>query len=194
MLHKTYAKKILKRVRSLDQTRRSLQALSGEILAESKRAIFAFHRDDGKGAHHEIASAQRKLKAGWRLVKREPRITYDGSWRAAQEEFAEAHLLSQYLQSGKISQVPDVAEDPEILLGGLSDLTGELVRRSVRVAGQRDHAAVEKMFRAVDEIVGFLLQMDLTGHLRGKVDQAKQNLRKLEEIRYDLAMRYVKPA
>ena len=35
----------------------------------------------------------------------------------------------------------------------------------------------------------FLLQMDLTGHLRTKVDQAKQHVKKLEEIRYDLSLR-----
>ncbi|MDP3793982.1 MAG: hypothetical protein Q8R07_04510 [Candidatus Uhrbacteria bacterium] len=189
MLNKTQIKQIIKRMRGLDRTRRSLQALSSEILAASKRAIFAYHRDDQKAAQQELAIAQQKLKMGWRFVKQEPRITYDGSWRAAQEEFAEAHLLSQFIKTGKVGHVPEVADDPEILLGGLSDLTGELVRRSVRVAGQRDGAAVEKMFYAVDEVVGFLLQMDLTGHLRTKVDQAKQNLRKLEEIRYDLAIR-----
>ena len=183
------ARQIVKRVGNLDRARRALQVLSGEILAHSKRAIFAFHREDVKTAYRELAAAQKKLKQGWRLIKQEPRVTYDGSWRAAQEEFTEAHLLSQYLQSGIVNRVPDIADDPEILVGGLSDFTGEMVRRSVRCAGQRDHAAVEKMFHAVDEVVGFLLQMDLTGHLRSKVDQAKQNLSKLEEIRYDLAIR-----
>ena len=85
--------------------------------------------------------------------------------------------------------VSDVADDPDIFLGALSDLTGEIVRRAVLLASERNAASVQKMFHDVTDTVAFMLQMDLTGNLRQKVDQARQNLRKMEEIRYDLSIK-----
>lgn len=189
MIPSPLAEKIIKHTRTLDTARRSLQALSAEILSGSKRAIFSFHRGDEGKAKEELVHARKRLQAGWQLVKKESRIAQEGMWRAAQEEFVEADLLHQYLSQGKIQQVKDVAEDPDIFLGGLSDMTGELVRHAVLLASQGEEQMIEPIFQDVTEVVTFLLRMDLTGSLRTKVDQAKQNLRKLEEIRYDLAIR-----
>jgi hypothetical protein len=38
-------------------------------------------------------------------------------------------------------------------------------------------------------VVENLLRLDLTGYLRQKFDQAKKNLRQLEQILYDLRLR-----
>lgn len=189
MLSKLFADKIISHAKLLDRSRRALQALSSEILSGSKRAIFALHREDGDAAAKELVIAREKLAAGWKLVKQESRIAQEGMWRAAQEEFAEADLFAQYLEKGSVGKVSEVADDPDVFIGALSDLSGELSRRAVLLASKRDAKAVERIFSDVTEIVSFLLQMDLTGSLRTKVDQAKQNLRKLEEIRYDLAIR-----
>lgn len=189
MLSLTHTKSLKKRLKKIEQARHSLHALSGDILSGSKRAIFAFHRDDQKTAIQELHMAQKKLRLAAQIAKREPRVNYDGPWRAAQEEFAEAHLLSQYLRSGKIGPVPDVSDDPDIFIGALSDLTGELVRYAVRLVTQHKKMKVEQIFKDVDQVIMFLLQLDLTGNLRTKVDQAKQNLRKLEEMCYELALR-----
>lgn len=192
MIPNALASKLIQHAQTLDQSRRALQALSSEILAASKRGIFAYHRDDAAKAEVELTVAREKLQAGWQLVKRESRIEQEGSWRAAQEEFAEADLLRQYLTHGKIGRVTDVADDPDVFIGAISDLTGELVRRAVLLASQRKEKEVNQIFHDVNEVVAFLLQMDLTGSLRTKVDQAKQALRKLEEIRYDLAIHGVR--
>ena len=189
MLSPAQKNSLIKRVKKIELARRALHSLSSEILSASKRAIFAYHRDDKKIALQELHEAQKKLRLAARIGQQEPRVNYDGPWRAAQEEFAEAHLLSQYLHDGKIGPVPDVSDDPDIFIGALSDLTGELVRHAVRLVTQHKTAAVEQIFKDVDQVIGFLLQMDLTGNMRTKVDQAKQNLRKLEEMCYELALR-----
>jgi predicted translin family RNA/ssDNA-binding protein len=188
-----FAKKTADHARELDRSRRALQALSSEILSGSKRAIFAFHRDNEKAAAAELSIVSAKLKEGWKLVKNETRIAQEGMWRAAQEEFAEADLLSQYILTGKIGPVAGVAEDPDVFVGAVSDLTGELVRRAVLLASDGKIKPIHQIFDDVREVVGFLLSMDLTGSLRTKVDQAKSNLRKLEEIRYDLSLRGHRP-
>ena len=118
-----------------------------------------------------------------------PVIAQDGAWRASREEFLEARLLAAYLQGTSIVFLNQ--EDPEIAIGALSDLVGELVRQAVMEAVKGNKAAVEKMLSVGQQVVATLLEMDLTGGLRSKVDQAKSHLRRLEDIRYDLAMRSV---
>jgi len=189
MLNAAFARRLSARVQSIDKARRALQALSGDILSGSKRAIFAFHRDDLKKGKQELSTARQKLREGWKLVKKEPRIIHEGSWRAAQEEFAEADLFHQYLTKGTIGLVVDVSEDPDVFVGAVSDATGEMVRHAVFLASTGKGERVGKIYDDVSDVVSFLMHMDLTGNLRNKFDQAKQNLRKLEEIRYDLAIR-----
>jgi len=180
---------VVTHMKELDASRRALQALSAEILSASKRGIFAFHRGDGKTAKTELAAARKKLDDGRAIIERESRLAQEGMWRAAQEEYSEADLFSQYLSKQKIGRVSGVSDDPDLFIGGLSDLTGELTRRAVLLASERKREDVERIFEDVSAVVDFFLRMDLTGGLRTKVDQAKQNLRKIEEIRYDLAIR-----
>jgi predicted translin family RNA/ssDNA-binding protein len=189
MMDKTYANAIVKRVQNFAKDRRELQGLSSDILGASKRAIFAMHREDLAAATKELDAARAKIKLMQPLIKRDPRLDDEGMWHAAQEEFAEASLLAQYLDSGKIGPVKEIGDDPDLFIGALSDFTGELVRRAVLLGSQRKQKEVERIFVDVSEAIEFLLRMDLTGNLRSKLDQAKQNLRKLEEIRYDLSLR-----
>lgn len=189
MISSSIAKAMIERMALLDRSRRELQHIASEALAASKRAIFAFHREDPQGAEEQLAFAKNRLKDGLVIVKKIPRIAQEGSWRVAQEEYAEADLLRQYLQKGSLGKVEVITDDPEIYLGGLSDMTGELVRRCVLHATEGDHETVEQIFKDVRFVVEILMEMDLTGNLRTKLDQAKQNLRKLEEIRYDLSLR-----
>jgi predicted translin family RNA/ssDNA-binding protein len=189
MISSSVAKAMVERMALLDRSRRELQQVASEGLAASKRAIFAFHREDQLAADEQLALAEARLKTGAAIVKKVPKLAQEGSWRAAQEEYAEADLLRQYLEKGALGKVGAIADDPELYLGGLSDLTGELVRRSVLHATDGDHETVERIFEDVRRVVELLMDMDLTGGLRSKLDQAKQNLRKLEEIRYDLSLR-----
>jgi predicted translin family RNA/ssDNA-binding protein len=188
MLNAAVAQKLIKKSRDLDRRRRELQSLSSEVLAASKRAIFAMHRMDQDAAERELAAAQVRLRDGWKIVKTEARLAQEGMWRAAQEEYAEASLFLHYVQYGNVKPVAEISDDPDIFLGALSDLTGEIVRRAVLLASDRHAASVQKMVQDVGDVVSFLLQMDLTGSVRQKVDQARQNLRKMEEIRYDLSL------
>ena len=189
MISSSVAKAMVERMALVDRSRRELQQVASEGLAASKRAIFAFHREDQVAAEEQLTLAEARLGTGAAIVKKVPKLAQEGSWRAAQEEYAEADLLRQYLAKGSLGKVTAIADDPEIYLGGLSDLTGELVRRSVLHATDGDHETVERIFEDVRRVVELLMDMDLTGGLRSKLDQAKQNLRKLEEIRYDLSLR-----
>jgi predicted translin family RNA/ssDNA-binding protein len=71
---------------------------------------------------------------------------------------------------------------------GICDLTGELTRRAVSLVtkGKGKEVLVIKNF--VEDIYGEFLKFDLrNGNLRKKYDSIKWNLKKLEEIMYDLS-------
>jgi predicted translin family RNA/ssDNA-binding protein len=173
---------------ALDRARRSLQALSAEILGAAKRAIFAVQRNDQKTATAEIARAIKNVKEGKKIVAKESRLAGEGMWRAALEEYAEAALYLAAMTGGKVGRVAELPEDPDIYLGGFCDLTGELLRSCVLAATDRKSAEVTRLVKAIRDAVAWLLTLNLTGTQRTKFDQAKQNLRKAEEVAFSLAM------
>ena len=193
MLSASLSNDLRKREQSLTQRRRELQTIASAILSASKRSIFAVHRDDPSGTKKELIAANELMQQGWKCIDDEPLLGHEGSWRAAREEYTEAELLADYVEKGTVTVFSDRAQDPDIFIGGVSDLVGELVRRAVMLASRGEGGLVEKIYQDASEIVAFLLTMDLTGPLRTKTDQARGHLRKVEEIRYDVTMRYGTP-
>ena len=75
-------------------------------------------------------------------------------------------------------------------LSAVCDLTGELVRKAVNQATKRKFKEVEKYRDTVEEIIGELIKLNMNnGHLRSKFDDAKRNLRRLEEMLYDIRIK-----
>jgi hypothetical protein len=65
----------------------------------------------------------------------------------------------------------------------------ELVRYAVRCATFGRGSEVFGLAEVAEESVAFLSSLDLTGPLRAKADQARSHLRRLEDVRYDVAKR-----
>lgn len=171
------------------KARRALSGHSAEALHLAKRAIFALHRGDKAGAEQLLVQGAARLAQAATLVKSHPDLDGEGSYHAALEETAEARLFLGYVETGKLGSLDRRLMAPDIYLGGLSDATGEIVRLALRQATNGDAKAVERAHRVVEESVAFLYELDLTGNLRTKFDQAKKNLRSLEQLRYDLRPR-----
>lgn len=178
-----------KRYGDREKERRNLIGRSNEALSKSKRAIFALHRDDEKAAHSLLAEAEKLFKGIESRFKKFPDLVHEGAYRAAVEEYAEAWLFESYLKNGKLGKINPRAMEPGIYLAGLSDATGEIVRYAMRQATLGNTKAVESAREVVAMVIESLLDMDLTGYLRTKFDQAKKNLRRLEEMAYDLSLR-----
>ncbi|MBU0540530.1 hypothetical protein KKD88_01910 [Patescibacteria group bacterium] len=181
-----YKKLISDRLKNEALRRRMIECAS-KLLHSAKKSIFAVHRADLKGAEKELKEAAAELKAGRALVKKHAALQFEGSWHAALEEYCEALLFYEFMRGGDISKVDLPTGEADIILGGLSDFTGELARQAIIKATERDNAAVEIIFKSVRDAVEILLRLNLTGSLRNKFDQAKQNLRKLEELRYEIS-------
>ncbi len=176
-----------RRYNTMKGARRELQALGGELTRLSKISIFAMQR--GASAVTELRSAETIYAKGWRLIERNADLQEVGAWHAGCEEFAEALLVHAFVTKDQKAFRRVMKMAPDTAIGALSDFVGELVRRSVREATDGRVDAVNGIVKKADEIVSFLTSLDLTGPLRAKGDQARQHLRKIEDIRYELSRR-----
>lgn len=172
---------------SFAKARREVMGLANDALGMSKRAIFALHRDDAGAADALLADAKAKLEAVRGKASLLPELEEEGSYRAALEEYAEASMYRRFLKDGAVAGA-DLDVGPDAHLGALADLAGELHRRQVRLATDGKIEDVRRIKDAIEGIVAALLDMDLTGHLRAKFDQAKHALRRAEDVLYDLSM------
>ncbi len=181
--------RLKKRHSTREKERRDLIGRSNEALSRSKRAIFALHRDDISGSEKLLKEAVAVFALIEKKFKKFPDLKYEGAYKAALEEYAEAALFYSYMTTRKLGAIDERAMEPGIYLGGLSDTTGEIVRYAMKRVTQGDTKAVHEAREVVAMVIEFLLDMDLTGYLRTKFDQAKKNYRRLEEMVYDLSLR-----
>ncbi|MCC7357242.1 hypothetical protein IT408_01925 [Candidatus Uhrbacteria bacterium] len=181
-------KVVKKRYERLEVLRRELQKLSSDAQRLAKQAIFSLQRDNEKEGHSRLEEALLILKKAQKISQTEQRLAGDGMWRSALEEAAEAVLFFRLITKHEIAS-GKLFNDPTILLGGLSDAIGELVRFAVRAATAGDIDRVNKIADQAEELVEFITSLDMTGSLRAKGDQARSHLRRLEDIRYDISRR-----
>lgn len=186
---KTLFKQLKREYQSYQTIRSKIKKEADDALNKSKRAIFSLQRDNFEQGEKLIDEAEKHFHQIEKQVKKEPKLVFEGFYQSAREEYVEAKLFWQLLKKGKIGLIKEVKLFNNDYLGGISDLTGEMVRQAISLATQRDYLAVEKIKEKIEQIVNQLIQFNLTGYLRNKGDAAKRNLRKLEEILYEIKTR-----
>jgi predicted translin family RNA/ssDNA-binding protein len=189
MLNADFFVSLNQRLSDYESGRREIIKVSGDALSMSKRAIFALHRDDAGEAKRLLGEAKQRLAAVRQMAKVNPDLADEGSYKAALEEYYEASLYRQWLESGDIGPLEDEPDEYRTYIGALSDLTGEIQRRQVRLATAGKLEEVRRLRDDIEAVVGQLLDMDLGGHLRQKFDQAKNNLRRAEDVLYEVTIR-----
>jgi len=188
MINKKFIQKLKKDYLENNSERRQIISLANVVLHDSKRVIFALHRFDKDKA---LASLNEIEKILIKLEKKfgYTRLNQEGSYRAGVEEYAEAKTFYMVLDNKKIDKFKNIKLSYESYLGGICDLTGELVRRAVNQAAAGNYDEVKKIKNIISDILHELVEFDMTGYLRTKYDQAKGNLRKIEQINYDINIR-----
>lgn len=169
--------------------RRDVINKSGDAQHHAKRAIFAMHRGDMKEASERLKLSGDTFVALYKEIKKDPRMLNEGSYRAGVEEYVEAILFYQFLTRGKLDKIPDLPLDIEVYLGGLCDVPGELYRYAIKSASERNFDMVKQCAQMAEEIIGALIEFNLTSYLRNKFDQAKQAVHKLEIVVYEVSLR-----
>jgi len=189
MINKTFLKKISTDLKSFQKERGFIINRSRDILQASKEAIFATHRLDNKIALESINRAETILKELSKNYDKGNRLRFEGSYKAAVEEYVEAKLFMKLMDGEKIDAIKFGNIGPEEYIGGMADVTGELVRQAVLQSTKNEFGNIKKYHSVTEEIVGFMLNLYMTGHSRQKFDEVKRNLKRLEGILYDIKIR-----
>lgn len=167
--------------------RRKIISASNDVLHESKRAIFSIHRNDLITASTILSSLDKKLEK-MQLDFGYHRLAEEGAYTAAIEEYVEAKLFYLAATNQTITKIPKLKISADSYLGGLSDVTGELVRLATNSAAAGNFEQTKTCHKLINEIMAELVQMDLTGYQRTKYDQARSNLRKIEQMAYEIKL------
>lgn len=188
MISRSLIKKIKSELESAGKARSRIISRTHGLGRVAKHAGFKLQRGEIKEAAESLRLVEKELTA---LVKEATKagLREEGSLKAVVEEYLESLYLFYVLEKkpipGKLPFAVSAAEQ----LGALADLTGELVRAATLDVTRGNFKQIKSYRDATEELFGVLLQMDLHGLLRQKRDDARRNLKRLEEIMYDLSLR-----
>jgi len=189
-MSKTLFNKILKDLKLYYQERGVLNKTSSEVLSKSKQAIFTAHDGKIKEAEKILKQAKDLLTELNKNYNRSNRLQFEGSYRACVEEFLEANFFIATLKGKELKLNTNFQFGPEEYIGGLCDLTGELVRQAVLLGGEKKNLnKIKEYTQITKEVVGFMMKLYLSGKIRQKFDEAKRNLKRLEQIIYEINLR-----
>jgi len=188
MINEKFLEKLKQDYRANESERRQIISAANNILFEAKKTIFALQRDDFELAAKKLAEIEKALQ---NLETRfsATRLRHEGAYKAAVEEYLEGKTFYTIIKTKTIDAVPDLSLDYEGYLGGICDLIGELVRYATNRAAAGKFGEVAKIKKVANDIMGQLVDFDLTGYLRTKYDQARGHLRKLEQMAYEIKLR-----
>lgn len=179
---------IVAKLERLDALREEIILKSREITKNSKKAIFAVHRNDLKQAKSLLAAAQKEIKQLDALVKENPELLSTGAYHACIQEYVEAICYLTFVSEGTIPPHAKLGVDVYNYMLGISDLTGELQRRAVHAVIRKSYGDVRNIWETVNDIYEKFLELNLrNGDLRKKSDSIKWNLKRIEEIMYDIS-------
>ena len=185
MLNKKDFDRIRKEIEASDIRRESLIQTSREVINISKKIIYALHREDLKSASSYVNEIEKKKKDLGTNVWLDTNIN-----QTALQEYAEALCYYHFIKSKKIPTASSLKIDNENYLMGLCDLTGELGRKAVNGVIRKNFKQAVEIRELVDEIYGEFLKLNLrNSELRKKSDQIKWNLKKLEDIVFELKLK-----
>lgn len=185
---KSFIKKLKSQIEKQDSGRSNIIRETNSLIREAKHAIFKLHRGEVKEAEKALAEVGRKLKPMVSAAEKAG-LRGEATLSAAVEEFLEASYLLRVMQKKSLSIASGFKTRAEEELSALSDLTGELVRAATLEVTRGSLSLVKQYRDATEELFGVLLSMDLRGALRAKRDDARRNLKRLEEILYDVSLK-----
>ena len=186
MLNKNEFKKIRNEMHNLEVKREEVIQTSREVINLSKQVIYAAQRNDLK----EADSAIKKIKDGIKKLRKVNVIIDVNINAVAFQEYVEAIAFYEFVKNKKIPTRASLGVSAENYLSGLCDLTGELVRKAIYEVIHKRFNEAEKIKELVHDIYGEFLKLHLrNSELRKKSDSIKWNLKKLEEVMYDISMK-----
>ena len=187
MLNKKEFVEIRKGMDDFERKRELLIQKSREIIKLSKLIIYSLHRNDIKGALSNVSKIKKEKIKLEKISKKRLATDMD---KVAMQEYVEALCYYEFIRNNKLPTKSSLEVETENYLMGLCDLTGELVRKAVADVINKRFKEAFRIKGLVDEIYGEFLKFNLrNGELRKKSDSIKWNLKKLEDIIFDIKIK-----
>jgi translin len=169
-----------------DRVREEGLKLSRQVVRDCRTATFALHGQNFKKAEKSIEEAGKALRELDALFEGHSDIYHAGFVEHAQQEFAEASILSGLL---KEEEKPETLPSPEALcigyaayLNGLGDVVGELRRHVLDLIRTEALEKAEVFLGIMENIHAVLMDFDypdaITRGLRRKTDVARSLIEK----------------
>ena len=190
MINQKDLQKIKQEIEAFEELRERMIVDSREILHHSKKAIHAVHRNELDEAPTLLKQAEQALKKLTKVIQGDRSLASVGAYRSSIQEYVEAACYYSFVKKRTLLPRHELKVDYEDYLLGLCDLTGELARRAVVCATRRDVQQINDIKNLIEGVYDFFISLNLRDwELRKKADAIKWNLKKLEEILYDLHLR-----
>ena len=185
---------MLKQVSSLklelekfEEAREKVISESRNVIQQSKLVIFGLHR--GQKVEGELSAMKKSMSELRKLVNKNPKLKYTGTYKVAEQEFVEAIAYSQFRKDGELPDWKATGCDAEYYLLGICDFASELVRTATQLAIDNNIPAVEVIKEMVARLHGELLKLNLHGELRKKADMVRWSLKSLEDLVFQTKMK-----
>jgi len=176
----------------IDSQREKVIKKSRDVVRLSKQLIYSVHRNEIHKAEKFKEEIKTKLKEVVDLTKDYPHLYYSGSIKVAEQEYVEALTFLGYVKDDKLVGKNELNVSDENYLAGLCDLTGELVRYAINSAIKEKYEVAVKVKDFVTELYFDLSKFDFrNGELRRKYDSIKYDLKKLEDLVFQLKVKKV---
>jgi len=186
---KNLLKKSVREYQKTQDLTYEIQKLSNQIRALSKKAIALLRRDNIKESKKEILKGESLFRLINRKIRKNKDLINQSFYKEAVEEYIEALTFYNFLTKSK-KEIPDfVKVEPKEVISGICDFTGELVRRAITIASVKNFQQLLLYEKTIEDVVQELTKIGFRGKLRQKYDEVERNLRKIEDILYDIKLK-----
>ncbi len=177
-------------MRQSDESLEQAIRKSRDVIRLSKQLVYALHRKDLDAAQELEIRLFEEVKNLKLISENLASINFSGSYKVAIQEFVEAVSFYDFVKGNDIRDYKELDVSIEYYLMGLCDLTGELVRKAINSVIDGDYQTALKIRDFVKELYGQFLEINFkNGELRKKFDSIKYDLKKLDDVVYELKIR-----
>ena len=153
-------------------------SISRTLIQHCSKAIRAVHRDDEEGMNEHLTEATKLAKSLKNdLLADHPDLYHAGYTQDGLKEFVEAEITCALIKENPLPTLDELEVPHATYLKGLSEVVGELRRRTLDELRSGYSKEAERLLTQMDEIYSVLVTMDypnaITHGLRRQTDIAR---------------------
>lgn len=179
---------IRQRMEEYDKQRENVIKQSRDVQKLSKQAIFSVQRGQIGAAESKLTQARALAETLNQVIEVHPTLRA-GAFSNSLEEYAEGLLLVHWMKDKRVLRKAEIGiVNTHEFIGALSDFTGEIGRIAVAKASARDMETVTQVHETDVVVASAIMQIDVGGRFYKKAEAVNMNLRKVEDIVYELTL------